>query len=258
MSNEFHFREVLVISDNPIQCARLYRLLQELNIQKHVNFKWACSGNSNPLEFQREVKVPFQHLDLKNNEQVQSIIKSFSLVISMHCKQLFPEPLVRGTRCINVHPGYNPVNRGWYPQVFAVINELPIGATIHEIDCELDHGPIIDRMLVQQNSWDTSLDLYNRILDAEMALLQKNLIPVLKNKYEVLPAEGQGNLFLKNDFNKLCQLDLDEQSSFRNFLNRLRALSHGTFKNAFYIDKKTGRKVYVNVQFDPCDPLTTK
>ena len=257
MSSEFYFREVLIISDNPIQCARLYRLIQDLNIQGHVNFKWACTGNSNPLEFQQQVNVPFQHLDLKNSEHLETIIKSFSLVISMHCKQLFPEALVKRCKCINVHPGYNPMNRGWYPQVFAVINELPIGATVHEIDGELDHGPIIDRVLVQQNSWDTSLDLYNRILEAEMQLLQKNLISILKNNYSAIVPVEQGHLFLKKDFRQLCELDLNEHASFKKFLNRLRALSHGSLKNAYYIDEETGRKIYVNVEFTPSEPVKT-
>jgi methionyl-tRNA formyltransferase len=252
----FHYRDVLVISDNVLQCSRFHKLLQSLEVQKQVNFSWACTSTSSPQDFEREIGISFFHLDLKNDKDVQQVLTSFDLALSMHCKQLFPATLVKGIKCINIHPGYNPVNRGWYPQVFAIINDLVLGATIHEIDLELDHGPIIARTLVEQRSWDTSLELYNRILDAEMKLLQDNIVPILKNRYTTLLPDEEGNLFMKKDFNELCKLDLDETSTFKNFLNRLRALTHGTFRNAFYIDAETGKKVYVSVELKPADPIS--
>ncbi len=72
-----------------------------------------------------------------------SFFDKYILFISLHCKQIFPQRLTDNYRCINIHPGYNPYNRGWFPQVFSILNKNTAGVTIHEIDQELDHGPII-------------------------------------------------------------------------------------------------------------------
>jgi methionyl-tRNA formyltransferase len=77
-------------------------------------------------------------------------------------------------RCINIHPGLNPYNRGWYPQVFAINNGLPHGATIHEMDDKIDHGDIIYQKSVDIKLSDTSKTLYERVLDTEIFLFKEN------------------------------------------------------------------------------------
>jgi methionyl-tRNA formyltransferase len=168
-------------------------------------------------------------------------------VFSLHCKQFFPPELISNVKCINIHPGYNPLNRGWYPQVFSIIHDLPIGATIHEIDNKLDHGPIIDREFVQKYIYDTSESLYNRVLDMEIQLLKKNLLPILKNDYSILIPEEEGNLFLKKDFNNLLEIDLNKEYKAIDLINILRALTHGKYSNAFYYNKSNGRKIFISI-----------
>ena len=80
---------------------------------------------------------------LRLRDQDERFFGQYDLFISLHCKQLFPDELVNNHLCINVHPGYNPFNRGWFPQVFGIMNHLPIGVTIHKMDTQLDHGPIL-------------------------------------------------------------------------------------------------------------------
>ncbi|MEL6562249.1 MAG: formyltransferase family protein, partial [Bacteroidota bacterium] len=46
---------------------------------------------------------------------------------------------------------------------FSLINGLPAGVTIHEIDEKLDHGNIIDQIKVEVQSTDTSYTLYQRV-----------------------------------------------------------------------------------------------
>jgi dTDP-4-amino-4,6-dideoxyglucose formyltransferase len=110
------------------------------------------------------------NLNLKDKNIIQEIVSTYNLVISAHCKKIFPPNLVNNIRCINLHPGLNPYNRGWFPQVFSIINHLPIGATIHEIDNKLDHGPIIVQEEVKINSTDTSLEVYNKVIQKEIEL----------------------------------------------------------------------------------------
>ena len=183
-------------------------------------------------------------IDVK--KEWQSLLE-YDLIFSLHCKQLFPKELVLQKKCINIHPGLNPYNRGWYPQVFSIINKLPIGATLHEIDKELDHGPVIAQKEIEVNGWDTSLNIYNRVLETELELLDLYLQKIIDNNYTstILPMEG--NVNLKKDFDKLCEIDLTEQATYEEVIDRLRALSHGDLKNAFFYDTKTGKKIFVNI-----------
>lgn len=179
-------------------------------------------------------------------DEVDFLVKEYDMIFSLHCKQIFPSKLVNHVKCINVHPGLNPNNRGWFPQVFSIINSLPCGATIHEIDEHLDHGPIICQKEVKIEMWDTSLTAYNKILDAEIELLSENLLNILNYEYETTVKE-EGNLNLKKDFDDLCKIDLDDRDTFRNHINKLRALTHGDYANAYFIDD-LGNKIYLKLE----------
>lgn len=238
-----YYKNVLVLTDNYLQFERIYEYLVA-NSFFDSKFTFACSFGSEKI-FAYSAKAIFPiniKLDYSN------LIGVHDLIISLHCKQLFPKALVERIKCINIHPGYTPINRGWFPQVFAIIKDIQVGATIHEIDEMLDHGDIIDQIIVENYSWDTSLTLYNRILESEMDLIRKNLISILNNNYKTIKPNSEGNIFLKKDFNNLCKIDLNEQVDYRTVINKLRAMTHGNYKNAYFIDEKTGKKVFVSIQ----------
>ncbi|MBI2699033.1 hypothetical protein A9W98_34435 [Mycobacterium gordonae] len=184
------------------------------------------------------------------NGSVAEIVQRYDLVFSLHCKQIFPAALLDGVRCVNVHPGLNPYNRGWFPQVFSIINGQKAGVTIHEMDDQLDHGPIIVQRECPIDSWDTSGSVYVRLLAIERELVLENFPAIRDRTYRAEPMATEGNLNLKKDFDRLRQLDLDEQGTFGHFLNRLRALTHDEFRNAWFVDS-SGRKVYVRVVLEP-------
>jgi methionyl-tRNA formyltransferase len=243
------YNKVLVITDNLYMAQQFERVLLNVNNQK-LDWKFAISPFSNEIEFKKVLNSLITVFNLKDEMVIDEIISNYELVFSIHSKQIFPKKLVNAVKCINVHPGYNPINRGWYPQVFAIINNLPIGATIHEIDEELDHGNIIARAFVTKNSFDTSESLYNKIVLKEIELLEANINSILKNTYTTMKPEQEGDLFLKKDFNALCKLNLEEVLTTETLLNKLRALTHGGFKNAYYIDKETGKKVFVKIDLE--------
>ena len=242
MAKEQH--KILVISDNPTLAERLEKEVWPLvETANRYNLEFKCSPNSNILQFKNN--NPVTTIDLKNDRDVDSIKNSY-LIISMHCKQLFPVELIKAVRCINVHPGYNPYNRGWYPQVFAIINDNIVGATIHEIDEKLDHGPIICREEVEKHASDTSLTLYEKITSKEIDLLKININKIITNNYSTILPEIEGELYLKKDFNELCYLNLDETLTLGHAIDKIRALTHGHFKNAYFKDE-LGRKIYVSI-----------
>jgi len=191
---------------------------------------------------QKYVGSDFKSVNLK--QMVDVILDKYQLVLSLHRKQLFPKKLVNGVRCINVHPGFNPFNRGWYPQVFSIINKLPAGVTIHEMDELLDHGPIIVQKMVELQSWETSYDVYSKIQNIEIELLSAHLRDILDNNYDTKKPVSEGNINLKKDFNVLCELDLEKTMRLKEAIDYLRAMTFVGYKNAYFYDEK-GNKVYV-------------
>lgn len=186
----------------------------------------------------------FRPLRLK--DQDRDFYESYDLFLSLHSKQLFPTELVENHLCINVHPGLNPFNRGWFPQVFSILNGLPCGVTIHKMDAELDHGPILWQEEVPLLASDTSKDIYDRILKKELELLENHLGDLLAGNYSLTPMPHEGNINYKADFDALCRIDRDEPATYGAVIDRLRALTHAPYENAYFIDDD-GKKVYVGI-----------
>lgn len=222
------------------------------------------TDNAQALEIARELNAVYGEIDifqspdgrlagvsgLNVRTQVAEIREKYGLVISFHCTQLFPPELISAVRCINVHPGFNPFNRGWFPHVFSIINGKKAGATIHEIDEQLDHGPIIAQREYEIKSWDTSESAYRNIMKIEMDLLREHFPSIRKGSYRSWRPHEEGNINYKSDFKRLKRIDLDNYGCFRDLLNRLRALTHANYKNAYFIDE-SGQMVFIRLILEP-------
>lgn len=249
------YKRIVVISDNQFMMQSFAEIISKKHIDT-ISVSYAISPYSDYSKFNivhGNEAIIIKVLDLKNPDTIKQMIADYDLIFSIHCKQLFPKELVEQVKCINVHPGYNPINRGWYPQVFAIINDSKIGATIHEIDEILDHGDIIAREFVEKKYTDTSLSLYNRILMKEIELIDLHVESIINNTYKANRPESEGELFLKKDFNNLTEIHLDENVTALQFINKLRALTHGAYKNAYFINPDNGKKVFITVSLEEED-----
>jgi methionyl-tRNA formyltransferase len=171
----------------------------------------------------------------------------YDLIISAHCKKIFDKKLVESTRIVNIHPGMNPYNRGMYPHIFSMMNGLPTGATIHEIDEFIDNGDIIAQEEVQMYSYEDSKQLHERIMKVEMELFEKHFEEIIYGTYTKTKPHIEGNINYKKDFNKLCEIQLDDVDTFEGHINKLRALTYGDYKNAYFYDED-GNKIYIKVE----------
>ena len=241
--------KVAIVTDNSFLADEIFRIISEQELSLSHSFDFYCSANSPVLTSFKHCPVSVVNL----RDEYRCIADNFDCVISAHCKQLFPDYLVEQATCANIHPGLNPYNRGWYPQVFGILNKLPWGATFHVIDKELDHGQIIAQKELEIDNWDTSHTAYEKVQEAEVELLEIHLSEFLEGRFKATSPSGEGNLNLKSDFEKLRQLDMDSKSTLREHIDLLRALSHGDYDNAYFIDKETGKKVYVKLTMKVAD-----
>ncbi len=244
------FTNPLIICDNPTIASKIVEAIDELHdIEKSI-FSFASTNRELILELESIFQATVKLYNLKSASDQIEIKAKHDLILSIHCQKIFPPELFNQVKCINLHPGYNPINRGWYPQVFAIIHNRIVGATIHEIDETIDNGLIIDRIEVPYYSWDTSLSVYERIIEGEILLFRKNIKSIIGDNYSRLPfqkGEDIGYYYTKKDFQDICHLDLNQVGSLHEFINALRALSHGNFNNAYFIDPLSGEKIFIRV-----------
>jgi len=228
---------ICVLTDNAFIFEGFTRLLPRFPEHRFDFFYSPWNGAFSPSE-------SFRPLRLK--EQGRDFYEQYDLFLSLHSKQLFPAELVENHFCVNVHPGLNPHNRGWFPQVFSILNGLPVGVTIHQMDAELDHGPILWQEALPIRAEDTSRDIYDRILAKEIEMLEQHLPDLLAGSYTPTPMEREGNINYKSDFDALCRIDRDEPATYGQVIDRLRALTHAPYENAYFLDDD-GKKVYVGI-----------
>lgn len=233
-------KKILVVSDNPTLTSFLKeKILPEVN---GVDCEFCYSAiNKTPFMMQQLGAV---EIDIKTKDA--DFARQYNVIFSLHCKQIFPAEIVNNAVCVNIHPGYNPYNRGWFPQVFSIINKLPIGATIHLMNEDVDAGDIIVQQEVFVTDHDTSLDVYKKVQDIEFELLSEWFERIVFGDYTTYSPKDVGNYNSISDFNDLCTLNLKHVGTLKEHIDLLRALSHGDFKNAYFFDCD-GTKRYIKV-----------
>ena len=230
---------LLVLSDN----FEVLMSFRQLKVVCKYNIDYAYSSNNNEFKAKFKRDDWIRGINIKTDSSI--LVEKYDLIISLHFRQILPRKLIKAVRCVNVHPGFNPYNRGWYPHVFSIINGFPCGVTIHEMDTEIDNGPIIVQRKVEVEKWDTAADVYKKIMKQEIILLEEYFERIVHNQYSTI-FPSKGNLNYKRDFKELCHLNLNDYDTLGNHLRTLRALSHEGYWNAFCI--LNGRKVYVKIE----------
>lgn len=233
---------ICVITDNEYLYKEFKKLIQVYDKKYKFDFFYSAFNK----KMNQIMKQNFEYRPIDLQKEDHKFWDNYELFLSLHCKQIFPDELVKNYRCINIHPGFNPYNRGWYPQAFSIINHKPVGVTIHEMDTQLDHGSIIVQEEVPIYEYETSYDVYKKIQNVELKLLKTNLLKILERDYAIQRPKIEGNINYRVDFDKLCELDLDKIGTYRQFIEQLRATTFPPYDNAFFYDI-SGEKIYISI-----------
>ena len=235
--------KILVIGDNRYITERLAQIIHESS-HSLESFDFTTSSSGYKVQLENQL-LQVNEIDLFSDPG--RLTRPYDLVISAHCLKILPAEIVNQVRCVNIHPGYLPFNRGMFPHVFSIMNKHPTGVTIHEMDEKIDHGGIIDQVEVEVLSHDTSGSLYSRLLEVEIELIAKNLDAVITGNYKTYSPELPGNINTLKDFQRICELNLNDQITLGGAIDLLRALSHSDYQNAYFLDSE-GHKVYLSLE----------
>lgn len=153
--------------------------------------------------------------------------------ISVMYGHLVSEEFIAKRRCYNFHPGILPQYRGSGAFSWAIINgDKRCGITLHELDVDIDTGPIIAVESFPIEAWDTAQTLHAKGMDAMQTLFERWFVRLLTKDY---PTAEQ------NDDSAHTYYRKDLQAK-RDLTRVVRAFTFDNKEPAFYVDRN-GNKV---------------
>ena len=196
-------------------------------------YDWLCDRESTSV---KAIITESGQLDLVKKLHPDAVVASgFTHIVPTEILEIPPEG------CINLHPGYLPHTRGYFPNIWSIVDNLPAGATLHYMDKNIDTGEIIARSQVEKSFEDSGKDVYQRIEEMAIELFKKEWPNIERQKVETVPNDGKkANTYLKKDFEELREIDPDKSHQSKELINILRALTFPEYDNA-YIDIEDSR-----------------
>jgi len=191
----------------------------------------------------------FLAADLKDKNHINWLkSKNIDVLITVYWPYLLKEDIFRlAKKTVNFHPAMLPVNRGWYPHVYSLIDNSVSGVTLHAIDKNADTGPIWVQKEVSIIPTDTAKTIYLR-LQKEIVTLFKENWNLIKNDIikPVKQVEDNAVYHAKNEINGLDRINLSKVQTIRETINFLRARSFGDLGFSHYEDD--GKEIYINLR----------
>ncbi|ESP90415.1 hypothetical protein N483_15200 [Pseudoalteromonas luteoviolacea NCIMB 1944] len=101
---------------------------------------------------------------------VNSVAQKPDYFITVIAK-IIPQHFIDGNTIINAHPGLLPENRGVDAFKWSIVNQAPVGISLHVINRHIDAGRVLKRLEVPVIASDSYDDLCARAYDMECDLL---------------------------------------------------------------------------------------
>lgn len=175
-------------------------------------------------------------------------------LVSVHFPYLLPPEVlaIPSQGCVNLHPALLPHNRGWHTATWAILDDTPLGATLHFMDDGVDSGDIIHQRAVEIGPGDTADALYPRLLAAELEVFREAWPALAGRSYERRPQlEDEATTHARRDLLQpaVQRLDLTARREVGEVLRQLRALTTNRPDEACYFEVD-GRRYRVQVKID--------
>jgi methionyl-tRNA formyltransferase len=171
-------------------------------------------------------------------------------IFGIHFPYLIPQSIIDIPKhgFLNLHPAYLPYNKGWHTPSWAIMENTPIGATLHFMAEELDAGDIIYQKKIDILPGDTANSLYARLKKLELEVFNEALPDIVSFTYARKQQQGAGTAHKKRDLLSpaIRQLDPDMTCTAQELILKLRGLTTNSIHEAAYyvVD---GKKYFIQV-----------
>ena len=197
-------------------------------------------------------KLVFRGTEFRSYDSIK-ILKELDLdyIIGIHFPYIVPDEVLKIPKegVINLHPAFLPFNRGWHTPSWAILENTPIGATLHFMNSEVDLGDIIYQKELEVLAEDTANSLYMRIKKLELNMFKEAWPMLLNRSYKRNPQNpAQGTLHKKSDLSQESISNIDMKKSYlaEDLIRRLRALTTNNINEAAYYHQN-GKKYRIQV-----------
>tara|TARA_R100001509_G_C4843727_1_gene207532 strand:- start:319 stop:924 length:606 start_codon:yes stop_codon:yes gene_type:complete len=155
--------------------------------------------------------------------------------ISVMYDTLLKSSFIKGRKCFNFHPGILPYYRGSGAFSWSIINREKItGITLHEIDQDIDTGPIITIRDFDIEENDTAYDLFEKGMLHMFDLFVEKFHTLLSGDYHT-------QKFPKVECSLYTRKMLDSK---KDITDLVKALTFPGKEGAYYYTED-GRKIYL-------------
>lgn len=229
-----------------------YRCLEEL-IRQEADILLVFTHDDSPSEeiwfaSVRELAmkqgIPVMTSDINLRENV-ALLKELApdLLLSCYYRNMIRQEVLEIPRmgALNLHGSFLPKYRGRVPVNWAVINgETETGATLHYMVEKPDAGDIVDQQRVPIAFTDTSLEVFNKVTDAAVAIIARSFPLLIAGRAPRIPMElSKGSYFSGR---KPADGRIDWQRSAIDIYNLIRGVTH-PYPGAF--THLNGRKIVI-------------
>lgn len=167
-------------------------------------------------------------------------------ILSAHCSVILPPRVLDAVpHPLNLHPGYLPYGRGYWPTYWAVADATPAGATLHRMEPRVDRGPVIARRRVPVLPTDTGESVTRRVALAEAALLRESWPKLRTGAYRVFLPRGAGTYHDRREGLTARRLSGGETMTARRLVDLVRAFTDSRFDGASV--RIGGREVFLRL-----------
>ena len=206
------------------------------------------SSQTRLINFLKKKKILVTH----KKKASKKGIEKFDFIISFGCRQIIKSDILRKVKrpILNLHMSYLPFNRGAHPNVWSFLNNTKKGVTIHEIDKNLDTGPIIFqkeiKFNIQKDKKITFKSTYNILFLEIEKLFIKNFKSIIFNNYRKKKNNSvEGTIHYVKDLPKNLQ-DWDGSifDYLNNFITYEKVSTNAHAKLLWRINNETCARIY--------------
>jgi methionyl-tRNA formyltransferase len=174
-------------------------------------------------------------------------------ILSAHCNVILPPRVIEAVpHPLNLHPGYLPYGRGYWPTYWAIADGSPAGTTLHRMAPLVDRGPVVAQARVDVRPTDDGESLTSRVAQAEIAMLRKVWPSVRSGRYRVFSPRGKGTYHDRAEGLSARRLSGAETMSVRRFVDLARAFTDSRFDGVSV--RMGGKDVFLRLSLHEAEP----
>ena len=179
------------------------------------------------------------------------------MIVGIHFPEIVPTEVLDLAKqgFVNLHPAYLPFNRGWHTPSWAILDDTPVGATLHLMAEDIDAGDIIHQRQLDVSPSDTADSLYARLKQLELDVFIEAWPDLVAGTFSRTPQDTKaGTSHVRSDLfsDEIRRIDLDCSVSPEQLLRQLRALTTNDITEAAFFESE-GKRFHVQIHVEEVD-----